>query len=331
MRLCKKDNKHPSLGSKSVLLLRDQFMLKINQQTNPQSDLTVHSFWELHYEPYIKSERDKGEMARSTVHGYIKLWNGLLKDHFAGKSLREYRTHHGSEFLESCVKKGLGRRSVSHAKSLSSGIFSLALRKGLIETNPWHDAAPFSKPKAPGETEHYTLEEAQEILVLLRGDLRGQTIFAVAFFTGLRPGELSGLRWEDIKDGELQVSRAVWRGKISKGKTPGSIAPVPLIAPVAVALEMWRKHCGSPTEGWVFQNNRGGPLNMTSFSARFFKPVLGPKFKGLYSCRRGLSTELITLMNGNGLGSQGMAPAQEPIDNPRPLQEGERRSRRYGR
>jgi integrase len=45
------------------------------------------------------------------------------------------------------------------------------------------------------------------------------TIFAVAAFTGLRRGELQGLRWEDYEDGQIRVSRAIWEGHVNDPKT----------------------------------------------------------------------------------------------------------------
>jgi len=63
------------------------------------------------------------------------------------------------------------------------------------------------------------------------------TIFAVAAFTRLRRSELQGLRWEDYRDSEIRVSRAIWEGQVSDPKTGRSNSTVPVIKQV---VSGWR-------------------------------------------------------------------------------------------
>ena len=51
-----------------------------------------------------------------------------------------------------------------------------------------------------------------------------QAVMALAFFVGLRPGEIQGLRWEDLTDGWVHVRRAVVRSIDGETKTSGSVA-----------------------------------------------------------------------------------------------------------
>jgi integrase len=103
----------------------------------------------------------------------------------------------GSAFLTGLAKT-LGRNTIQHVRSLASGIFSHAVNTGLLESNPWHDVKVLGKTKAPGKTKHYTLEEAVKIISALADHAHCQLIMALAFFLGLRPGEIQGLRWEDF-------------------------------------------------------------------------------------------------------------------------------------
>src|SRR5207245_5739997 len=116
--------------------------------------------------------------------------------------------------------------------------------------------------------------------------LDAQLIFSLAFFLGLRPGEIAGLRWSDI-DGEwLHVRRAFVAGAIGETKTPESVASLPLIQPVRGMFALWRERSLNPTDGWVFPNRFDQPMDLSVYARRVFQPVLGAKWKGLYAGRR---------------------------------------------
>lgn len=72
----------------------------------------------------------------------------------------------------------------------------------------------------------------------------------VAAYTGLRPGEINGLQWQDLdlETGALRVSRAVYRGVVGTPKTMrGRRSPV---LPVEVLAEL-RPLAGEPG-AWMF-------------------------------------------------------------------------------
>ena len=64
----------------------------------------------------------------------------------------------------------------------------------------------------------------------------------IAVLTGLRIGEILGLRWKDVDffPGELHVEQAVYRGQVGSPKTKGSRRVVPLPEPVSKALEAFK-------------------------------------------------------------------------------------------
>ena len=297
-KLCQVDDKHYSTKAKSVKLLAAKFMLKENSATVPQSRLTVTEFWEAHYLPYVEAN-----LKPSSIFGYKKLWEGTLKKHFEGRMLVDYKTHHGSEFLTSLTKR-MGRTSLSHVRSLSSGIFSHAVNKGLIERNCWREVKVLARQREPKPTGHYTLEEAQAAIEKLSGDQRSQTAFGLCFYLALRPGELCGLRWEDF-DGEfVHIRRSVWKDHVGTTKTAESAQKIPIIAPAAELAEKWKKASGNPDEGWLFSKGSGKPITAAGL-IRSMKSTLGKSWKGLYSARRGAATAL-TELTGSALAAQGM-------------------------
>src|SRR5579864_1656531 len=271
-RLCTKDDKYHSRTCKPVKSLRDEFMKPINEGNGAATqDITVAQFWKDTYEPFAKEN-----LKASTVHGYRQIWGegceckdancGHLKKHFGDIAMRDYKTHMGTNYVTALAKK-FGKHTVQHIRSLASGIFSHAVSTGKIESNPWHDVKVLGKTKAPGKTKHYTLDEARAVISALVERVDCQLIVALACFLGLRPGEISGLRWEDIDTipGEqgrrwIHISRAVARNVVGETKTPESAASLPLYAPLPLLLDLWRQKSGGKNEGWIFPNGNNNPV-----------------------------------------------------------------------
>ena len=83
-------------------------------------------------------------------------------------------------------------------------------------------------------------------------------------FTGVRIGEASALKWDDIDEemGLIRIRRAQWRGKVSTTKT-GKTRSVPLVPELAVVLREHReclvaRQAKGLEEGWMFPSAVGG-------------------------------------------------------------------------
>ena len=306
-RLCSKDDKHHSRTCKAVKQKAAEHMETVNANASPVNDQTVATFWEKTYLPFAKDN-----LRASTVYGYKQIWGQHLSTHFGTMELKDYKTHMGSLFLTALAKK-LGRHTIQHIRSLASGIFSHAVNVGVIESNPWHDVKVLGKTKEPGETAHYTLEEAENITSALVDHVDCQLIVALAFFLGLRPGEIQGLRWEDVDsvpDDQglrwIHIRRAVARNFVGETKTTSSVASLPLIAPVLIPLDLWRGKRGKPSEGWLLPNGKGKPVDLRSVIARTIVPTLEAnniEWKTLYAGRRGAAT-ILTQLTGDALAAK---------------------------
>jgi len=89
----------------------------------------------------------------------------------------------------------------------------------------------------------------------------------VGLTTGLRPGEIRGLRWSDVDlteregvvSGAVRVAATLARveGALvrTEPKTVSSVRTIPLLPMTAAALYQWRAESGG--EGWVFHGFRG--------------------------------------------------------------------------
>jgi integrase len=159
-------------------------------------------------------------------------------------------------------------------------------------------AKPITGCKAEGyktnfQAHAYTLKEIGHMLEALGEPAR--TAVAVAAFTGLREGEIRGLRWPDYADGQLQVRRSVWRTHVGETKTDESTGAVPVIGPLRTILDEHAKREGRG-DGSIFAGAKNNfALNLDNLTKRSIRPALGDKWQGWHSFRCGLATNLYTL------------------------------------
>ena len=123
------------------------------------------------------------------------------------------------------------------------------------------------------------------------------TIFATAAFTGLRRGEIRGMRWEDYRDGEIHVTQSIVEGHTTEPKTFQSRGAVPIIRPLARMLEAHRIRCGNPESGPIFAASNGKPNNVLTRAVlpALRKAGLESLWHGWHAARRGLGSNLYAL------------------------------------
>ncbi len=303
VKLCDKDDRHHSPTCKAVADKLKKHMAEVNRTNGAESaDVLITEFWDNTYLPHIQTTKKA-----ATINGYIKLWKKHLAPAFDAVLMKAMTCAKATIFLTSLVKVNkLGRRSVAHVHSLASGLFRHAKQLGIIESNPFTDAASHVKPKAPQQTHAYSLEEAENIFNALDGNLQAQLIFCLSTFMGLRPGETAALKWSDVDQDFIHIRRAVWRGVVSTTKTAESVSSVPLFSLVRSLLKEWKKQCLPSNEGWIFPNRNGDPIEINSYCHRIIRAALTEKnivWRGLYSGRRAAGT-LLTQLTGDAVAAQ---------------------------
>ncbi len=321
-RLCTKDRStgHGSPSAMAVRSLCEDFMRTVNEREHtPQrlaQDLMVVDFWQHHYLPYCSKEWKGTGMRASTLSGYKQLWKHHLKDHFGSLTLQGYTADVARRFLSS-LKTKHGKNTLRHIRALASAMFSEAIERGLRNDNPWHVKLP-KDCKETKPTEHYTMEEAENLISVLVEHVDAQLVIALCCFLGLGPAEISGLQWGDVDNDWIHIRRnKPVHGKVGPPKTQERMASVPIIDHVRVPLELWRGKCADTADGaWVI-------ADLPNMLNRVILPhVKGEKecvrcgntpkasiveWKGLYAGRRGAVTAIIEATNGNYAVAQAMA------------------------
>lgn len=150
---------------------------------------------------------------------------------------------------------GAGRSVVRKAAVLLGSILQRAAESGRIPTNP---SRVVRKAAIPRREEVSPLSPATVELMRAAASPRDAALLSVLAYAGLRPGEALALRWADVRDRTLLVSRAAALGEIKATKT-GQTRTVRLLPPLARDLAEWRMRCGRPDDAaLVFPGHDGG-------------------------------------------------------------------------
>ena len=161
--------------------------------------------------------------------------------------------------------KGLSAKTVRNINQIICSALNLAIEQRLILTNP-ADACALPKLEhremktLPVEQLTSFLREAKESGVF--------EMYYIELATGLRRGELLGLKWSDIdlEHGSLRVQRQIARidGEIVEGplKTKNAYRTLPLSADAIDVLKTQKKKGGNSQ--YVFPSPTGGPISPDS-------------------------------------------------------------------
>ena len=166
------------------------------------------------------------------------------------------------DFIQRLVKKGSPAGTINRVRARLISIYNLAHRRLKI-SNPFVVTERLEEDEEQKEEiDPFSIEEVSAIVRAAKG---WERVFAiVAFGTGLRPGELFGLKWEDIDFGAdlIHVRRTIGQHGVGRPKTRKSQRSVDMTASVRAALTEQQTRSGilqivfpSAARGYIQEHN----------------------------------------------------------------------------
>lgn len=172
-------------------------------------------------------------------------------------------------------------------------IMKFALKADLIKKNPLALVKNLKTDKP--DIYPLSMEEVHRFLDAVLPFYRD--FFIVAFFTGMRFGEMAGLKWRNVDFGlgVIKIRETRVRGIEGRPKTPGSVRDIKMLPPVVEAMRSQRKSTMGKSD-YVFLNCYDRPLLPNSMNFHIWKPALkkaGLRPRSLYQTRHTFATLML--------------------------------------
>jgi integrase len=208
--------------------------------------VTLSDFLKHEFLPFVESKFKKAKPRTLRYYNYGA--NTLRDSDFASLDLREITDQHAGQYA--------AKRTSRSPSTVNCGLRTL--RRALSLAVQWGKLDRMPKiTLAKGERQRERVLNEKEVNSYLGACPQPwKDAATIMLGTGMRPGEVFALRWENIllngSGGLLQIT---------DGKSRAAKRVLPLVPAVFDAVKARNKEQGSPTEGWLFpQDTRSGHL-----------------------------------------------------------------------
>ena len=197
-----------------------------------------------------------------------------LVPHFGSRDLREINEEDVLEYVRIKLEANLSPKFIRNGLSIMRRVYNLLQRDGRVGRNPAARIGELMRrvdrrlSEEVRVTDSWTQDEVQKLLsVAWEHERRFYPALATLFYTGLRRGEVLGLKWSDVDfdRGRLHVRRAIVNRQVTTPKS-GRGRYVSMAQPLAsLLLELLGERRqttlarGWPeTPEWLFCSQTGG-------------------------------------------------------------------------
>ena len=225
------------------------------------------------------------EQERAVKPGTLTGYNSLvrvLKGEFGERPVESFT----SEFFELwkgsfAKKRKLSNRGVQRYLVALHSIFKRAMKVYNLPRNPM---ATVERPRVARRAgiDVFSREEVMALVRAAAGEQDG-TLYLTAAFTGLRLGELLGLRWEDVDfDAATIRVRRNWTNAGEGTPKSGRDRAVPMMGDVARALaRLGQRNHDTADQDLVFCDDLGRHLGYKTLRTRYKKALKAAKLRDL--------------------------------------------------
>jgi integrase len=230
----------------------------------------------------------RGTIRESTYSRDKYLVINHVKPSIGRVKLKNLNALHLQSLYRERLDSGLSGSTVQKIHHVLHKALTQAMRWDLIPRNPAVSVkAPTPTPK---EMHPLSVLEARQLLEAARGD-RLEALYVLAVHTGMRRGELLGLKWGDVDPdlATVRVRRTLTRGEDGRGYVVGAATKsgkgrhIRLTPRAVEALKRHRARQAKEKlkvgglyrdQDLVFAGEGGNPINPSNLRNRSFKPLL---------------------------------------------------------
>lgn len=246
-------------------------------QYRPHVKLTLRSY----LDDWLRRREEDG-LRPATIESYGRYVREDISKRLGALPLSEIRRQHVDEFIRQLRKDGRGAVTIRRIFVTLNTALGDAVRRDLLTVNPAANVTVPSPQRKP--IEMWEPEQAHQFLEGLHDERLG-VLFEFAMYTGMRRGEIAGLRWSDVDLVSAHVTVRQQRIIVGSTITTGPIKTeagqdrrVHLGSDVVGSLMAWQMRQADEAsllggaynpDGYVFTNALGEPLRPDYITKRF--------------------------------------------------------------
>ena len=215
----------------------------------------------------------------NTVYGYERIVKNQIKPYLGERPLSSLTTNEIQKFYNTIKKQGRVHSDRIHGTELADSMvrkthmllheaLEMAVQQRLLVCNPTNGTTiPKNNYK---EKQILNDEQLNRFMEVIKSDEKWYDFFYTEITTGLRKGEICGLRWEDFDEssGRLKIKRSVGRlknGVLPIGNTKTETGAREIILPPST-IELLKTRKENAVGDWIFPNfyHPENPINPQS-------------------------------------------------------------------
>lgn len=211
----------------------------------------------------------KNQVKMGTLIAYKNGYDYYVKDKLGNKKIAKIRGEHIQQLFNDLEEKGFAVSYIKVLAAILNGCFKQAYKNKIIETNPvLLTTLPRVKEKPPRRV---LSNEEQELFFRYAKNSYLYGLFALTVMTGMRGGEVRGLKYSDIDKNAnvIHVNRTL---KYEAGigffedspKTKSSKRDIPLTEDMRQVIDNQKKLYEENVikmDGYIFHTEKGNPIS----------------------------------------------------------------------
>lgn len=235
----------------------------------------------------------KANLAQSTVKSYTDCIESLIC--FFGKmNIGSIKPSIIQAYIKSLT---VSPKTINNRIGVLHSIMKAAVADDIIAKNP---CAHVSKPRVTSaEVDPFDLKEAQAIVEWVqKKHPHMAAFFAFAFYTGMRTGEIMGLKWNDIdfRKNKICVRRTITKGIIKESTKTADKRIIDIIPALDQYITAHKQHTFLKSE-WLFTTYQNEPFRkIHSVSKSYYEPclkALGLRYRNIYQTRHSFACIMV--------------------------------------
>lgn len=245
---------------------------------NASGDMSVEAWFDY----WI--ENIKGDSIRpNTIRNYKERFVHNIKEHIGKMTLSSVKPMHCQNILN-LMKNDYKSSTIYQTRMALYCMFSDAAENDIIAKNPVTKSVKYDIGKESKETRALTIEEQKKFLEVAK-NTSNYNQYAFILQTGLRTGEMIGLRWSDVdfvnkeinieRTAEFRYSVGEWR--VGEPKSKAGYRKVPLTEEAIKILKDQKeklkklKVVNFEFSDYIFLSRKGEPTKNSAYDSTLFK------------------------------------------------------------